>query len=278
MKTVLITGASSGIGKEAAKLFVTQGFRVIAAARSLPKMQDLAALGCMVVPMDITSETNIQAAFEQIYQQTDHVDILINNAGYAQNGFLEELSIQQLRHQFEVNVFGLVRVTQMVLPKMRARKEGLIINVGSMGGDFTSAGAGAYHASKYALESITDGMRQELSAFGIKVVLVKPGGVETDFIQHANLFYPEPIEGNPYGRMRENFHRMLAAVLDPQKSSFEILKPATVAQAIYDSTLKPRPDTRVRVGRSARMIPVVKWVLGDRRFDRMILQQLGLQK
>ncbi|RIV21319.1 SDR family NAD(P)-dependent oxidoreductase [Fibrisoma montanum] len=275
---VIITGASSGIGKESARLFARHGYRVFATARNVERMKDLAALGCVMIPMDVTDEESIQQAFKQIYAQTSRVDVLVNNAGFSQNGFFEELTPQHLRYQFEVNVFGLVRVTQMVLPIMRKARQGRIINVGSVGGDFTTAGASAYHASKYALESLTDGLRQEMKNFGIDVVLVKPGGVETEFINNAASFYPEPIAGNPYGAMREKFLKMTETILDSTNSSFPILKATEVAKAIFDSTTASQPRTRVRVGRTARMIPLMKGVLSDRAFDNMIMGQLGLNK
>lgn len=274
MKSIIITGASSGIGKETAKLFALKGFKVFATARNVQAMADLKELGCILIKLDVTDDESIQKAFKQIYESTSVVDILINNAGFSQNGFLEELSRDQLLHQFEVNVFGLLRVTQQVLPQMRSSGSGLIINVGSMGGDFTTPGASAYHASKYALESFTDGLRQELKGFGIKVSLIKPGGVATNFINNAA--FPLPVKGNPYGLMRENYQKMLLTVLDPSKSSFGILKPEEVALKIYKTAISKKPATRVRIGASAKFIPFVKWLISDNTFDTMIIKQLGL--
>jgi short-subunit dehydrogenase len=277
-ENVLITGASSGIGKECAKLFTKKGFQVIAVARNRDKMQDLEQLGCFVFSMDITQEESIQSTFKQIFAKVNQIDILINNAGFTQNGFIEELTIDHLRYQFEVNVFGLIRVTQMVLPKMRSAKQGTIINIGSVGGDFTSAGASAYHASKYALESFTDGMRQELAHFGIKVILIKPGGVETDFLKNAESYYPSSIAENPYKKMRANFLQMLSTILDSENSSFPILKTSEVANAIYQSGIAAKPKTRIRVGRTAKMMPWIKKLMSDKAFDNMIIKQLGLLK
>lgn len=275
-KIVLVTGASSGIGKETAKLFSKSGFKVIAVARNIEKMKELKTYGCSIFSMDITNEESIRQSFQNIYSEENTIDILINNAGFCQNGFIEELTPAQLKYQFEVNVFGLVRVTQMVLPKMREKGAGHIINVGSVGGDFTSPGAGAYHASKYALESITDALRQELNSFGIKVSLIKPGGVETAFIDNSK--YPDAIEGNPYGKMRENFIKMLSTILQSSSSTFPILKPTDVAQSILDTAQNTHPKTRVRIGRTASMMPLIKSILSDRAFDKMIFNQLGLNK
>lgn len=277
-KVVLVTGASSGIGKETAKLFAQNAYQVIATARTVEKMKDLEELGCLVFPMDVTKEESIQLAFQNIFKTVKKIDILINNAGYSQNGFVEELGPEQLRYQFEVNIFGLIRVSQMVLPKMREAQSGTIVNIGSVGGEFTTPGASAYHASKYALESFSDGMRQELAQFGIKVVLVKPGGVATEFINHSNALFPQPIAGNPYGSMRERFLKMLETVLDAGNSSFPILKPIEVAKAIFNGATNGQAQTRIRVGRTAKMMPIIKSLMSDKAFDRMIMKQLGLAK
>lgn len=274
-KVVIITGASSGIGKKTARLFAQQGYRVFATARNVDRMKDLAELGCITLAMDVTSEGNIQQAFGQILSQTDRVDVLVNNAGFSQNGFLEELTLEHLHYQFEVNVFGLIRVTQAVLPLMRQARKGLIINIGSVGGDFTTAGSSAYHASKYAVESFTDGLRQEVSQFGIQVVLIKPGGVETEFVNNSVSFYPQPIEGNPYGPMRERFTKMLETVLDAKNSSFPILSPLEVAEVIVQAASEPEPQTRYRIGQTAEVMPQLKASMSDREFDGMILKQLG---
>jgi NADP-dependent 3-hydroxy acid dehydrogenase YdfG len=276
MKNVLITGASSGIGKETAKLFVQKGFKVIAAARNIEKMKDLETLGCSIFSMDVTNEESIQNAFKKIYSAYSQIDILINNAGYCQNGFVEELTLPQLKYQFDVNVFGLIRISQMVLPIMREKRQGHIINIGSVGGDFTSAGAGAYHASKYAIESFSDAMRQEVSNFGISVSLIKPGGVETALVDNAQ--YSESIAGDPYSKMRNNFIKMMSTILQSGNSAFPILKPVEVANAILKTAQATYPKTRLKIGRTAKMMPFIKSLMSDKGFDKMIMNQLGLLK
>jgi short-subunit dehydrogenase len=275
-KVVLITGASSGIGKETAGLFAQNGFKVLAVARNSDKMKDLELSGCSVFSMDVTNEESIQNSFRKIFTEFDQIDIVINNAGYSQNGFVEELTLPQLRRQFDVNVFGLIRITQMVLPKMREKRSGHIINIGSVGGDFTSAGAGAYHASKYAVESFSDALRQELNNFGIKVSLIKPGGVRTAFVDNSK--YPDAISGNPYNKMRNNFMNMLSNILKSGNSLFPILTPVEVANAILATAKSKNPKTRIRVGRTAKVMPVIKSLMSDKAFDKMIMNQLGLLK
>lgn len=274
MKTILITGASSGIGKETAKLFAQHGFKVIATSRNLEKMKDLEILGCAIFFMDVTNEESIQHTFKKIYLAYHQIDILINNAGHCQNGFVEELTLPQLKYQFDVNVFGLIRISQMVLPMMREKRQGHIINIGSVGGDFTSAGAGAYHASKYAIESFSDAMRQEVSSFGIHISLIKPGGVKTNLLDNA--YYPEPIAGNPYSIMRNNFIKMMATILQSSNSAFPILKPMEVANAILKTAQSNNPKTRIKIGRTAKMMPFIKSLMSDKAFDKMIMKQLGL--
>lgn len=276
-KTVLITGASSGIGKSTALTFAQKGYTVIGTARSVSRLSDLAAQGVETVALDVSKEESIQQAFAQIYASHAHIDILINNAGFSQNGFFEELTPEHIRYQFEVNVFGLVRVTQMVLPRMRARRSGRIINIGSVGGDFTTAGVSAYSASKYAVESFSDGLRQEMQAFGIEVALVKPGGVKTEFVQNADKFFPTAIEGNPYNVQREKFQDMMQSISDPKKSNFPLLEPEEVVAAIVRAAESKTPKTRYRVGSTAKMMPVMKTVMSDRAFDNMILKQFKLK-
>jgi short-subunit dehydrogenase len=277
-KVALITGASSGIGKETAKLFVENGYEVFATARSLDRLQQATALGCKSIVLDVTKEESIQSAFKEIYMQTDKIDVLVNNAGFGQNGFLEELAVEQLRYQFDVNVFGLIRVTQMVLPRMREAGKGTIINIGSVGGTFTTPGSSAYHATKYALESFNDGLRQEVSQFGIDVVLIRPGGVETEFVNSSAPFYPEPMENSPYLRMRDNFKQMLSFILNAKSSGFPILDPSDVAKVILEAAQSAAPLTRYPVGDTAVQMPQVKASMSDKEFDAMMMNQLGLLK
>ena len=275
-KTVLITGASSGIGKATAIKFAQKGYVVIGTGRNVSNLRALSNLGIQTIELDVSDETSIQRGFREISVNHDKIDILVNNAGFVQNGFFEELTLEHLRYQFEVNVFGLIRMTQMVVPMMRKSGLGKIINIGSAGGDFTSPGASAYHASKYAIESFTDGMRQELNQFGVGVVLVKPGGVATNFVENAEKFYPAPIKGNPYKKQRIKFKQMLEVILDPKKSGFSLLTAEKVAETIVKAAEVKTPKTRYKVGSTAKILPLMKSLMSDKAFDRMILKQLKL--
>lgn len=272
-KTVLITGAGSGIGRATAMAFASRGYTTYATDKDTTKMDDLTRMGCRVRYIDVTMEDVMVREVKQIETETGGIDILVNNAGFGQNGVIEELPIERIRRQFEVNVFGLIRMTQLVLPTMRQRKSGRIINIGSVGGEFTTPGASAYHASKYALESFTDGMRGELRAFGIEVVLIKPGGVYTNFINAANKIYPQPLPSGTYNEFREKFNQQSNALFDPEKNSFGILTPERVAGVIVKAAEKHRPRTRYRIGALAKLTPRIRRLLSDRSFDKFMLRQ-----
>jgi short-subunit dehydrogenase len=272
-KTVLITGAANGIGKATAIAFVKQGYKTYATDKDTTNMGELEKLGCKIKYIDVTIESVMMETVRAIELETGGVDILINNAGFGQNGVIEELSIEQMRKQFEVNVFGLIRMTQLVLPKMRERKSGRIINIGSVGGEFTSPGASAYHASKWALESFNDGMRAELRQFGIEVVLIKPGGVYTNFMNTANKLYPAPMADGTYNEFREKFIKQSNAIFDPNKKTYGVLSPEKVANVIVKVAKMKKPKTRYKVGALAKITPMIHFLMSDRAFDKFMLKQ-----
>jgi short-subunit dehydrogenase len=277
-KTVLITGAANGIGRATAMAFVKQGYKTYATDKDTSNMDELEKLGCRIKYIDVTIDSVMVEAVKQIEQETGGVDILINNAGFGQNGVIEELSIDKIRKQFEVNVFGLIRVTQLVLPKMRERKIGRIINIGSVGGEFTTPGASAYHASKWALESFNDGLRGELRQFGIEVVLIKPGGVYTNFMNTANKLYPEPMVDGTYNDFREKFIKQSNDIFDPNKNSFGVLSSEKVASVILKAAQKRKPKTRYKIGILAKITPIIHLLMSDRGFDKFMLKQFKVSK
>jgi short-subunit dehydrogenase len=272
-KTVLITGAASGIGRATAIAFVKQGYTTYATDKDTTNMDDLSQMGCRIRYIDVTKEEVMVREVKQIETETGGIDILVNNAGFGQNGVIEELSIEQIRRQFEVNVFGLLRMSQLVVPTMRKRKSGRIINIGSVGGEFTTPGASAYHASKYALESFTDGLRGELRQFGIEVVLIKPGGVYTNFMNAANALYPAPMPDGTYADFREKFVKQSNAIFDPNANSFGVLTPERVADVVVKAAQKRKPRTRYRIGMLAKLTPRIHRLMSDRGFDKFMLNQ-----
>ncbi len=275
-KTVLITGAASGIGKATAMAFVKKGYTTYATDKDTTDMQELEKLGCKIRQIDVTIESSAVDGVKSIENESGRIDILVNNAGYGQNGVIEELSIDKIRKQFEVNVFGLLRMTQLVLPNMRERKSGRIINIGSVGGDFTTPGASAYNSSKWALESFNDGLRGELRQFGIEVVLIKPGGVYTNFMNTANKLYPEQSTDSAYKEFREKFIKQSNAIFDPSKKTYGILKPEKVASSIVKAAEKKKPKTRYKIGALAKITPIIHFLLSDIAFDKFMLRQFKL--
>src|SRR6185312_16325893 len=181
LKTALVTGASSGIGEATALQLSELGFTVYAAARRVDRMSDLADRGIRTTSVDVTDDPSMVALVQTIIADTGRIDVLVNNAGYGLYGALEDMPIAEARRQFEVNVFGLARLTQLVLPRMRAQGDGYIVNISSMGGKIWEPLGSWYHAAKFAVEGLSDSLRAEVSGFGIKVVIIEPGNIRTEW-------------------------------------------------------------------------------------------------
>lgn len=265
-KTVLITGASSGMGKETAKTLLKEGYTVYTAARRVEKMDDLKQLGGIPIKMDVTKEEDMVAGVEQIKNAHGGVDILINNAGFGLYGAVEDIPLDEARYQFEVNMFGMARLTQLVLPYMRQKRAGKIVNVSSMGGKiYTTLGAW-YHATKHAVEGYSDCLRLELKQFGIDVIVIEPGGIQTDFLNvtmsQINKVTP------PDSAYRPMVDRMEA--MSANMSSNMGSPPSVIANAISRSIKARRPRTRYAVGFGARPLIFIRKWFGDRMFDRVI--------
>ena len=184
-KAVLITGCSSGIGRATAERLAGAGWTVYATARNVDAIEDLEQQGCTTLALDVTDEESMRAAVTRVEEDAGAVGVLVNNAGYSQSGALEELGPDEVRRQFDTNVFGLLRMTQLALPGMRRQRWGKVVNVGSMGGKLTLPGGGLYHATKYSVEAISDALRFEVRGFGIDVILLEPGLIKTRFGETA---------------------------------------------------------------------------------------------
>src|ERR687895_1756327 len=180
-KAVLITGCSSGIGWATAERLVDVGWRVYATARNVEKIASLEQRGCALLPLDVTDEDSMRSAVDEVERREGAVGVLVNNAGYSQSGAIEAVPMDAVRRQFETNVFGLLRMCQFVLPGMRRQRWGRIVNISSMGGKLVFPGGGAYHATKFAVEALSDAMRFEVSGFGVDVVVIEPGLIKTEF-------------------------------------------------------------------------------------------------
>ncbi|HBM14896.1 MAG TPA: short-chain dehydrogenase/reductase [Lentisphaeria bacterium] len=267
-KVVLITGASSGIGKETAKALASKGFAIYAVARRVDRMQELKEHGIRVFQMDVTDEESMIKVVNEIINSEKQIDVLINNAGYGSFGALEDVSISEAKKQFEVNIFGLARLTQIVLPHMRERRAGRIINVSSMGGKFGEPHGVWYHSTKFALEGLSDCLRMELDQFGIDVVIIEPGMIKTqwDMIARENL-----IKASGSTAYRDLALKHADSLSKNYKKGSE---PTVIAEAIVKAVMANRPKTRYVAGAMANFILFVKRILPDRIFDAIMLGQL----
>lgn len=268
---VLITGCSSGIGAATAQRLQTQGWTVYATARNVDVLEGLVAVGCRVLALDVTDEQSMQRAIEQITREAGRVDVLINNAGYSQSGAIEDVPLASVRRQFETNVFGLLRLTQLVLPGMRARRRGRIVNIGSMGGRFTLPGGGIYHATKYALEALSDALRFEVAGFGIHVVLIQPGLIRTAFTDAASRSLAAVrSDRGPYAHFTTEVERITRqSYLTGRLARFAGTSD-DVAQVVERALRAPTPNARYRVTHSARLLMTLRAVLSDGAWDAFL--------
>jgi NAD(P)-dependent dehydrogenase (short-subunit alcohol dehydrogenase family) len=268
-RAVLITGCSSGIGRATAERLLEDGWTVYATARRPESIADLADRGATTLGLDVTDEDSMIAAVQRVCDAEGAVGVLINNAGYSQSGALETVPIDQVRRQFDTNVFGLIRMCQLVLPGMRAQRWGKIVNIGSMGGRLTFPGAAAYHATKYALEAISDALRFEVGGFGVDVILVEPGLIVTQFGEVAAGSVSATADAGPY----EHFNRSVAKrTAEAYTGPMSKLGggPDVVAARIAEALRAKRPRARYPVTPSARLMITQRRVTPDRAWDLMM--------
>jgi NAD(P)-dependent dehydrogenase (short-subunit alcohol dehydrogenase family) len=265
-KTALITGASSGIGEATALHLAELGFTVYASARRVDRMTDLADRGIRTRSVDVSDDDSMVALVEAVIADTGRIDVLVNNAGYGLYGALEDVPIDEARRQFEVNVFGLARMTQLVLPQMRAQRDGYIVNISSMGGKIWEPLGSWYHASKFAVEGLSDSLRVEVAEFGIKVVIIEPGTIRSEWsgIAADNL---EAISAKtPYAGLA----KLVGAGIRAADRLPIASGPEVVAEVIAKAVQDPKPRTRYPAGGGARGILLAERILPDRGFDRFI--------
>jgi NAD(P)-dependent dehydrogenase (short-subunit alcohol dehydrogenase family) len=268
-RAALVTGCSSGIGRATALALSDKGYAVYASARRPETLADLAARGLETLALDVTSEESMVAAVRAVEAVHGHVDVLVNNAGYALQGPVEEASLDAVRAQFETNVFGLVRLCQLVLPGMRGAGRGRIVNIGSMGGRFTFPGGGFYHASKHAVEAVSDALRLEVAPFGIQVVLVQPGPVVSSFVDSA-VDSVDVTEG-PYAQFTQDLVDRYREAYDGSASNMEIT-PEKVADVIVSAATSARPRPRYAVGAMAKTLITTRRLLPDVAWDAVVRQ------
>ena len=267
-KVILITGASAGIGKDFAKYLLQDGHIVYGAARRVDKMEDIRLLGAKVLEMDVTDDAAMINGIDTIIKNEGRIDVLINNAGFGSYGAIEDVPISDARYQLEVNLFGAARLAQLVIPHMRKEHFGRIINISSIGGKLASMLGGWYHASKFALEGLSDSLRSEVEQFGIDVVVIEPGGVKSEWsgIAADNLY---KVSGNTnYKSLVDGFAGIL------KTTETKNADPIVIVDLVRKAIGAKKPKTRYSGGYMAKLGLFMRWSLPDRLFDKMMLSQL----
>lgn len=273
-KVALVTGASSGIGEATALELKSRGFVVYGVARRVDRMRHLTKSGIKVLSMDVTDDGSMQAAVDAIVSEAGSIDVLVNNAGSGSYGAVEDVPMEEARAQFEVNVFGAVRLVQLVLPHMRLRRSGTIVNITSMGGKIHTPLGAWYHGTKFALEAISDCLRMELQPFGIDVVVIEPGGIKTEWAGIAADKLRETSGHSAYAVQANAMAQSMVGEASVKRQSPPQLIADTIAQAVTAA----KPKTRYAVGFGAKPMIFMRSILSDRGFDGMMRTATGISK
>jgi short-subunit dehydrogenase len=263
----LITGASSGIGHATALELLRAGHTVYGAARRVEKMDDLRAAGGHALPMDITDQTDLERVVRTVLDEQERIDVLVNNAGSGLRGAIEDASIEEARRLFEVNLFGPARLTQLILPHMRERGSGSIVNISSIGGELALPLAAWYYASKHALEAYSDTLRQEVQRFGINVVIVQPGIIKTEF-EKEMAHELRAVSG--HGAYRDVAEKMATRGEEAYGPKSRASDPGVVARSIRNIVESATPKPRYAVGYLAQPMLLLNRLLPDRAFDKIV--------
>jgi NAD(P)-dependent dehydrogenase (short-subunit alcohol dehydrogenase family) len=263
----LVTGTSSGIGRDFALRLQSEGYVVYGAARRTERMADLASAGCCVIAMDVTKDETMVAAVDRIIREQGRIDVLINNAGYGQYGALEDVPMDEARRQMETNLIGPARLIQLCLPHMRAQRRGWIFNISSIGGKLASPMGGWYHASKFALEGYSDALRNEVAQFGIDVVVIEPGGIESEWAGIACDEAERHSGQGAYATMASRFRKL-------QSQLGASPPPSIISDLIVKALRAKRPATRYHAGRLAGPLLFLRGILSDRMFDSLSMAAL----
>jgi NAD(P)-dependent dehydrogenase (short-subunit alcohol dehydrogenase family) len=281
-QTVLITGATDGLGKAAALLLAERGYRVFAAGRSAEKRAQLDArarqqkLPLESLEMDVCDDGSVQNAIAAVHQKAGSIDVLINNAGLVYVGAVEDLSMEDWRRQFETNFFGVIRVTQAVLPRMRERRKGRILMMSSVSGFVTPPTQGAYSASKHAIEALSNALRHELYPFGIHTILIQPGYIMTNIQSTAMDLaqtYGEKFKNGPYSKIYASYLGSATSTRAKSKTT-----PEDCARIMLKAIEAPRPKARYGVTSLATFAKISKWLLTDHAADRLMRRRYGITR
>ncbi|MCO4312659.1 oxidoreductase [Pectobacterium versatile] len=273
-KVILVTGASSGIGEATALRLKASGHTIYAAARRIERMQKLAEADIRVLPLDVTDSVSVQTVVDTIIAECGRIDVVVNNAGYGSYGAVEEVSPEEGRAQFDVNVFGAVRLTQLVLPHMRAQRSGTVMNITSMGGKIYTPLGAWYHGTKFALEAISDCLRLEVEPFGIDVVVIEPGGIKTEWADIAAAKLLDVSGRGAYAKQAEAMADSMVGDSSRKRQS----SPQVIADTIAQAVSARRPKTRYAVGFGAKPMICIRRLLSDRLFDRFMRMATGISR
>jgi len=267
-KVVFVTGASAGIGLETARFLAQAGYIVYGAARRVERLQQLAGTGVKAIRLDVTDDASMTDAVNRIISEAGRIDVLINNAGFGSYGAIEDVSLEDARYQLEVNVFGAARLIQLVLPQMRLQQSGRIVNISSIGGKIATPFGGWYHASKFALEGLSDSLRNEVKQFGIDVVVIEPGGVTSEWggIAFESL---QRVSGHTaYKNMARDFAGAFSG------TEGKNAPPAVIARLIKKAIEVRKPKARYSAGYLAKPTLILRKLLPDRLMDKLIMSQV----
>jgi NAD(P)-dependent dehydrogenase (short-subunit alcohol dehydrogenase family) len=268
-----VTGASLGIGEATALKLQDLGYTVYGAARRVDRLTPLTKHGIRPLAMDVTDDASMQAGIDRIVAESGRIDVLVNNAGYGSYGAVEDVPLDEGRYQFEVNVFGAVRLAQLALPHMRAQRSGTIVNITSMGGKIYTPLGGWYHGTKFALEALSDCMRMEVKPFGIDVVVIEPGGIRTEWGGIAADKLREASSDGAYVNQAD----AVANSLTSEANAKRLSAPQVIADAIGKAVTARKPKTRYATGFGAKPMITLRGMLSDRQFDSFIKRATGVR-
>jgi len=276
-KTAIVTGSSSGIGFETSLLLSKNGFRTYATVRNLDKAKairditDNSELPIQVLELDVDSDKSVEDSIDKIIKESKRIDVLVNNAGYDLTGALEDLTMDEIKAQFETNLFGAIRVMKAVLPTMRKQQGGTIVNISSIGGKFGIPLNAAYHGTKFALEGISESVRIETEPFGIKVILVEPGAIQTNILKNVKVGQKTAEPSSPYAEMTKKLQKGWEHIFD------HATPPQEVAKVILKAVTTDNPNLRYTAGDDARQIMEARKQMSDLEFEGLVKQQFLAQ-
>jgi NAD(P)-dependent dehydrogenase (short-subunit alcohol dehydrogenase family) len=272
-KVAIITGSSSGIGFETSLILARNGFHTYAAVRNLDKSQPLIdmakkdGLSIQAIELDVSNDKSVKDAINKVLSENKRIDVVVNNAGYALVGSFEEMSMDEIKSQFETNFFGAIRVIQAILPSMRNQRNGRIVNLSSMGGRMAIPLDSAYHGTKFALEGLSESLQYEVEQFGIKIIIIEPGAIKSNFFNNLKMASKAQRPDSPYTQMMQKLNAGFSFILE------NAAHPVEVAKVILAAVTSEDPQLRYTVGDDAAMILQAKRTMSDTEFRNLMKKQ-----